>query len=440
MDFQTDSPAINLQECCDRLDVVCPPEPVPSHPPQSDTPAELLHLPEGSEAEKMWLAINSNKIFNHILNQWLGADSSADAESCQLKMFNIMFGSSASSYGSLHDLLHDLGPWSATAEHTNNDHGDMERPQAFLAHFFVGCILQRQGYPGDATKVFRFAGHILDDMIRSCHPECLVALDVMLAVLETQGQKDDAADFLSGVLVSCRQNLSTAPVAQTVNFLVAAATRQLDVAEWDIEHLESIHKRLEDDFGKESPSALAGLYHIAWRCAREESLQERALHMLEELLPLARSSRSHFLTITCMTTMAGVLSRIGRQEESIQRMTEAIVEIDRKYAPYHPYRLEALHRLANFLLGAQRFQEAQNILKAVVTERIRVLGDNNFLTQRSREQLRIATASIRENTRPQEDNPRSAITCMSQREAPGEISSTSNLPFQSPTWTFAAAA
>ena len=383
-------------------------------PPQSCTPAEPLHLPEGSEAAKMWSAINSNKCFNHIVNQMLGADSSAGSDASQVKMLNIMFGSpSAPSHGSLQKLLHDLGVLSATAEHTINDHGDMKPPQAFLAHVFGGCILQRRGHPGDAEMLFRLAGHILDGMIRNCHPECLVALNVMLAVLEAQGQKDHAADFLSGVLVSCRQNLSNAPVAQTVEFMVAVVTRQLDIADSDITRLESIYERLKVDFGETSPSALAGLYHIAWRCSREESLQERALRTLEELLPLARStlSRSHFLTITCMTTMAGILFRVHRQPESIKCMYEAIQEIDREYAPFHPYRLEALHRLATFLMGAQRFQEAENILNLVVTERIRVLGDNNFLTQRSQEQLRSATASIRENSGSQEGNLMSAITC-----------------------------
>jgi hypothetical protein len=419
MDFQgqIDPPADNLQECCDRLDVVCRTEPRPSHPPQSYPPTEPLHLLEGSEASKMWSAINTNKSFNHVVNQLLGAESLAGSGTSELKMLNVIFGSPPAPprLGSLHNLLHDLGVLSATAEHTNNDYGEMDPPQAFLSHFFGGCILQRRGFRGGAEELFRLAVHFLDGMIKNSHRECLVALNVMLAVLETQGQKDDAADFLSGVLVSCRQNLSNNPVAQTVEFMVAVATRDLDIADPDIERLESIYERLKAQFGDTSSSALAGLYHIAWRCSKEETLHERALRTLEELLPLARRTLnpSHFLIITCMTTMAGVLFRVHRQPESIECMWQAIQEINKKHAPFHPYRLEALHRLGTFLLGAQRFQEAESTLKFVVDERIRVLGEGNFLTQRSREQLHIATASTTANTRPREETPWSAITCMS---------------------------
>jgi hypothetical protein len=444
MDFQSqrNPPGVNLQECFDRPDVAFSPEPFSSIILQSETP-EPVHLQEGSEAAKMWASINRNTSFNHIVKQLLGADSPAGPEPYQVGMLSIMFGSpSVSSQGLLQDLLHDSGPLNATTEHTNSEHSDVELPEKFLSHLFGGYILQRQGLADGAKQLFCLAGHFLNGMIRSCHPECLVALNVMLAVLEAQGQKDDAADFLSCVLVSSQQNLSTTPVAQTAEFMVGIATRGLGEADSDIEHLESIYERLKVQFGVRSSSALAGLYHIAWRCAKEETLRQRALQTLDELLPLASTTLgpSHFLTITCMTTRARVLFHFHREEESISLMWEAIKAIDRRYALFHPYRLEALHRFAEFLIDAQNVKDAERILKDVVKERIRVLGGNNFLTERSQKLLQKARASTAYNAGSQERTSSSPVTSNSQREAHGGISSTVHLPIQSSTRAAAVAA
>ncbi len=135
-----------------------------------------------------------------------------------------------------------------------------------------------------------------------------------------------------------------------------------------------------------------GWYNVAWRCAKEAEHRERALQILVDLVPLASEvmGSSHLLTITCMTTMARVLSYVRTKKESISVMLKAKQAIDQRYASFHPYRLEVLHRLALFLIDAHRVEDAEKILRGVIEQRVVVLGPHNVLTERSVKLLRKA--------------------------------------------------
>jgi hypothetical protein len=394
---QRDPTALDLQASLERCNFSHQPKLPFSQYPQLDTSATLAGLPEGAAASTIWSQLDSMESFKSVINQLLRPDSPAGCASAQLNMFKILSGSQPVS--SQDELIRGLSRQRQVANHevdyTTDYHDGTDLPQNFLVHFFGAFMLHRQGFSEAAADSFRHAKGPLQSMIRDCHPECLTTLNVMLSVLEAHGQNEPAGEFLSYVLVFSQRNLNNNPVAATAEFMVNVATRQLKIDDVEIASLASIHHQLEDQFGVRSPSALVGLYHVAWRCAKAGQHREKALQTLTKLVPLAAEilGPSHFLTITCMTTMARVLSYIRSVEAAIRLMHQALGAIDSRYAEFHPYRLEVLYRLGRLQIHAHNAKDAGRILEEVVEHRVKVLGIDNKLTQHSLELLREARAS-----------------------------------------------
>ncbi len=389
---QEELPGFDLQESLDRLNVGNPQKLPSSNSSSLDVPSQPINIREGFDTPAAWSFIDAIESYNSVINDILSPDPSAGTEPSQpsqpsqLSFFKILSG--ARRVSNPEELIRGLDrqfcfPMGAMKDIYSQQHSP-NLTQRFLGCFFDGCMLQRQGASEGAINCFRFAHELLRDMIENCHPECLSALNGMLPVLEAHGQSQLAGEFLSNVLALSKA-LYNNPVAATAEFIIGVATRRLKCVAVEIKHLEDIHRHLKDRFGDKSPSALVGLYHIAWRCAKEEQHRDRALQILTELVPLTSGvmGPSHFLTITGMTTRARVLSSVHSKQESILQVYQTIRIIDQRYAPFHPYRLEVLHRLAILLIETHHAKEAENILRGVIEQRVVVLGSDNSLTDRS---------------------------------------------------------
>ncbi len=396
LELQEELPGFGLQESLDRLNVGNRQELSSSNSSSLDVPPEPVNLLQSFDIPASWSEIDGIESYNSVMNQILSLDSSAGPESSQpsqLSFFKILSG--ARRVSNHKELIHGLDRQFRLYVNAMKDvDGQQPRPdlaQRFLGRFFSGCMLHRQGASEGATDCFRHAYGLLKGMIESCHPDCLSALNGMLPVLEAHGQNQLAGEFLSNVLVFSKA-MANNPVAATAEFIIGVATRRLKSNTVEVKHLEDVHGHLKDRFGAESPSALVGLYHLAWRCAREEEHRERALQMLTELVPLTSRvmGPSHFLTIISMTTKARVLSYVRTKQESISLVWQTIRLIDQRYASFHPYRLEVLHRLAILLIDTNQAKHAESILRDVIKWRVVVLGSDNSLTERSVELLQKA--------------------------------------------------
>ncbi|ERF76735.1 hypothetical protein EPUS_02274 [Endocarpon pusillum Z07020] len=386
-------PKFNLQESLDRLNADNRQELSSSNSSSPDVLPESVNLLESFDMPENFEFPES---FNSVMNQILSQDSSAGPEPSQpsqMSFYKMLSGTRlVSNHAELTRGLDRQFRLSMNAmKDVNGQQPCEDRAQRFLGCFFGGCVLRCQGASEGATDCFRHANILLKFMIEKYDPECLSALNGMLPILEAHGHKELAVEFLSNVLTFL-QHTPNNPVAATAEFLIKVAARQLKSFAVEVKHLEDTHQHLKDRFGAQSPSALVGLYHIAWMCAREEEHRERALQILAELVPLASKimGPSNFLTITSMVTMARVLSYVRTKEESIALVWQTIQMIDQKYARFHPYRLEVLHRLATLLIDTHRAKDAENILRGVIEQRRVVLGPNNSLTKRSMECLQEA--------------------------------------------------
>ncbi len=388
---QRELPAFNVQALSTNASVNHQPKLPSRHPSQPDMPESPTYPPHSSEASNIWAHLDGLESYNNVINQILRPDSPVGSAATQLNVFKTLSGSRRVS--SHEELIRGLDRQcrvsDAAGTDTSGNYNGADVSHNFLARFFAGCILRRQGASEAADGSFWHANDILEAMIKGCHPECLTTLNLMLSVLEVHGQRHLAGDFLSKVLLFSGENRTINPVAATVEFMVKVATRAMNIVEVDLVDLHSIYEQLQARFGLDSPSALVGLYHVAWRSAKAEEHREGSLETLKQLVPAAIKvlGPSHFLTITCMTTMARVLSYVGTLEDCISRMGDVLRVIDVRCAPFHPYRLEALYRLALYLVDAHDPVAAERLLREVVEERVNVLGQTNDLTIRSLESL-----------------------------------------------------
>lgn len=371
----------------------------PTRPSLSQGPGMPLSLLSQSdvrgncEASLPWHELDECESYNSVINQMLRPDTPPDTRWNQSNMFKIISGArQVPSQHLIRGLNNQSEGWTDAVAEMDILHYAEDLPHQFLLRFFRGHMMQNQGSKKDAADSFYHAYGILKTMIANRHPRCLVTLNVMLSVLEAHGQKDLAGEFLSNVLVFSQVNGVDNAVAATTEFMVNVATRRLKLVEVEVNHLESIYELLRTEFGSESSSALVALYHVAWRRATSNDHRAASLQTLTGLVHSATNilGSSHFFTIACMTTRARVVFRMGSHEESIRLMNQALEMIDLKYEPSHPYRLEALHRLAIFLVDADRPADAVGILRDVVVKRAKVIGRHNILTTRSLELLQEA--------------------------------------------------
>lgn len=352
------------------------------------TPAELpgqLEHPVGANISSMLDTFGS---YNNMIDQLLRPDSPAASTPNQCNVFKLLSGLTRvpNHERLIQDLDRQCRSFNGPTADNHSYHNGKEMSQEFLLHFFGACTLWRQGaQEATVASSFRLASDLLTAMVSNCHPDTLATLNVMLPIVEALGQNDLAADFLTHLLMFSQQHLINNPIAATADFLVRVAKRQLRLVDKDIRSLEALHRRLSYHFGPQSSSALVGMYNVAWTCAKVEEHREKALHILDDLIPAVTEilGESHCLAIACMTTKARVLSYIRSVEDSVSVMRQALRMIDSRYPKFHPYRLEALYRLVLFLIDAHHCEEAERILTEVVEQRTLVFGHTNKLTMRS---------------------------------------------------------
>ena len=249
-----------------------------------------------------------------------------------------------------------------------------------LSKCFEGCILQSQGLCSQADSAIDTAARDFAKVIEHQGPCCLATLNVLVAVLEAHGQGELAQRFLSEMLDVSDGCLGPhSPVTATVDFMLKAAARSFRKSKYNHAILRAIHQELAHTWGNDSPSALTGLYNLAWRLASDAETLVEAQELLVGLKDSCESVLGpfHVLTICCMTTLARVLFRLKRSQDAQSMMGLAINRVDEVFEEFHPYRLEARRRQAIILFEYGLLKEAEEILQDAVWHQCAVLGCQN---------------------------------------------------------------
>jgi hypothetical protein len=267
-------------------------------------------------------------------------------------------------------------------------HAERSLPALILAEFFTGSTKLN-----NASSFFQFARAPLQAMITGRHPDCLTTLNVILSISEALGQSRLMGGFLASLSFHNHHHKDSNPIAASVDFMIAIATRKVKHSRIGLQEIEMTRKGLKDLFGPDSPSALIGIYHVAWLCTKAAEHRELALSLLGGLLPSATRvfGPSHLFTLACMATMARVLSYIRSGEGSLSLMQDVVQAIDWKSSHLSSYRLRMQYRQAHYLIIAGYLPEAVQILRVVYTGQVHLLGSSNVLTIRALKKLRSAT-------------------------------------------------
>jgi hypothetical protein len=173
------------------------------------------------------------------------------------------------------------------------------------------------------------------------------------------------------------------PITVTIRFMLEIVGGRAKESEYDAYRMSQVYTGLCELWGADSPSALAGLYHVAWSLALVKETRAEACSILDKLKVKCETilGPSHFQTITAMTTLARVLYHLGAHWQAAEMINEAIQRLDRTYEDFHPVRLEAGARQAILLMKLGGSYDVETILRDVLVRQVAILGCENPRTR-----------------------------------------------------------
>jgi hypothetical protein len=262
----------------------------------------------------------------------------------------------------------------------------VEPSVSFLRGCLSACIVGGQGFRETANALMHGAIQDFRNMISRYDPYSLTVLNLLIALLESVGQRPLAETILRKILETESDQLeSESPIGVTIRFLLDIVCDQARESEYKADRMWQVYHGLRGLWGANSPSALAGLYHVAWTLALVDDINSRkeAWTILEHLNVECEVTLGpcHFQTITSMVTSARVLYHLGKHWEAALMINRAIQRLELMYEDFHPYRLEARSRQAKLLMKLEGSHDVEAILQDVMRQQAAVLGVQNSRTQ-----------------------------------------------------------
>jgi hypothetical protein len=264
--------------------------------------------------------------------------------------------------------------------------GSVEPSVSFLRGCLSACIVGGQGFQETANALMHGAVQGFRNMVRQRDSYSLTALNLLIALLESVGRRPLAETILRKILeTESDRRESESPIGVTIRFMLDIVCDRARQSKYNVDRMWQVHRGLCELWGAESPSALAGLYHVAWTLALvdDTNSRQKAWAILEPLNARCEVTlgRCHFQTITSMATSARVLYHLGNHWEAALMINRAIQRLDLMYEDFHPYRLEARSRQAKLLMKLDGSHDVETILQDVVRYQAAVLGLQNSKTQ-----------------------------------------------------------
>lgn len=262
----------------------------------------------------------------------------------------------------------------------------VEPSVSFLRGCLSACIVGGQGFRETANALMHGAVQDFRNMVNRCDSYSLTVLNLLIALLESVGQRPLAETILRKILETESDQLeSESPIGVTIRFLLDIVCDRARQSKYTADRMWQVYHGLCELWGADSPSALAGLYHVAWTLALVDDTDSRreAWAILEHLNVRCEVTLGpcHFQTITSMATSARVLYHLEEHWEAARLINRAIQRLDLMYEDFHPYRLEARSRQAKLLMKLEGSHDVETILQDVVRQQAAVLGVQNSRTQ-----------------------------------------------------------
>lgn len=227
--------------------------------------------------------------------------------------------------------------------------------------------------------------------------ECLGALSVVAALFDCYGQWERLSELLTRCEEVTKIHLpGDNPLTMTIAFKKNMLQHKGGSGHFhDVPRLREVYHQMLVQFPKSPGPALTARYNLAWAMLENELKKDvkNCEQARQELQNLTAQCDAHFgpdriETIMAAATWARATFKCGRVEEAEDIIARMVFPRVRKNFPEnHPYIWEAKHRHAFLLFqlakkepgsrGSSHLLLGEHLLREVVRDRHRILGDSN---------------------------------------------------------------
>ncbi len=286
------------------------------------------------------------------------------------------------------DTLRELGllerafnPQEQAVEIRRRELGD-EHPDTLNSINSLGALLDGQGNLDEAEPLLREALEISRRELGNGHPSTLTSINNLGLLLYSQGKLDEAEQLLrEGLEVNRRElgneHLNTLTSINNLGMLLLAQGNRDEAEPLFREALEVRRRTL----GDEHPSTLDSINNLGILLQKQGKLDE-AEQLLRETLEVRRRKlgNEHPTTLTSINNLGDLLGGQGKLAEAEPLLRESLEVRRRELGNEHPDTLASLNNLGDLLGGQGKLAEAEPLLRESLEVSRRELGDEHPTT------------------------------------------------------------
>jgi tetratricopeptide (TPR) repeat protein len=251
-----------------------------------------------------------------------------------------------------------------------------EHPDTLMSMNNLAAVLRQQGKYEEAEQMHRQTLGLRERVLGKEHPNTLTSMNNLAIVLNRQGKYEEAEQMHRQTLELRERVLGKEhpDTLASMNNLANVLNRQ-----GKYEEAEQMHRHTlvlgEGLLGKEHPDTLASMNNLAI-VLDEQGKYEGAEQMHRQTLELRERvlGKEHPDTLASMNNLAIVLQRQGKYEGAEQMYRQTLELRERVLGKEHPDTLMSMNNLANVLQLQEKYEEAEQMYRQTLKLKERVLG------------------------------------------------------------------
>jgi len=257
-----------------------------------------------------------------------------------------------------------------------------DHPDTLISITLMGALLHAQGNLTDAERYLREAVDGRRRVFGDDHAETLNALNEMGLLLQEQGNLAEAETYYREALEKERRVLgdehpNTLSSIENMGFLLQAQGRLADAEPYHREALDKSRRVL----GDEHPDTLTSLNNMAMLLKAEGKLGEAEPFCREAVETRRRVlGDEHPDTLISISNLGVLLQDQGKLAEAETYMREALETRRRILADDHPQTLISIANVGTLLEHRGELAQAEPFLREAVDKLRATLGDEHFVT------------------------------------------------------------
>jgi tetratricopeptide (TPR) repeat protein len=251
-----------------------------------------------------------------------------------------------------------------------------EHPETLLTMNNIAAILFRQGRLEEATSMLTQVLAMRKRILGDDHPDVLSSMNNLASTLESTGRLDEAM-MLQEEVLNKRQRILGAEhpgTLLTMNNIATILFRQgrLEEATSMLIQVLAMRKRI---LGDDHPDVLSSMNNLASTLESTGRLDE-AMMLQEEVLNKRQRTlgNEHPSTLSAMSNLAKSRFRQGKIEEAVAMSTEALEKMRKIFGNGHGEVISAMRSHALMLRAQGRVEEAEEMQREARNRMRRILG------------------------------------------------------------------